>query len=489
MQRPTTRKRPWPHAATGVVPLVIALGCSPASGGGPSTAWFEDAPLASDATAVDAGPIDATGAESDGGVDGLGSGEPDADAVADATPAPFVSDPQPAERLWPVPGELLILHVGVDSLLPKMGEATIVVGPTGTITLIDVGNDKHAGQVRALVETLNSSWLTTERGYPARSKRQVEWIVLTHFHADHGGGLEDLLQGDDALALQHGVVHRGWVDVGDGTTAGTWEPLCAALQSKPLDWPLCAPQTLPVCDLGALASHHPATTCGGLLRGRIDDPADDAGMAPTFLDLGGGARLTLLAADGWIGGGSLAAAPAMGYDDTNQENARSVVAWLSFGAFRGHFGGDLTGSGEPTEPDVETRLVAGVADSVWGPRGTDLAVAHHHARKTSNNATLIAALAPSDGRSRNVVGGISKLHVGSPHDDVVARWTAATRLGTGRFWVTHRTFTSAAPADFPALLDADGDVVLRTQQGGDGYWLQAPAQGVTQGFGCVRRVP
>lgn len=467
----------WPSYARSMVAVLgVALGCSDPVGGGAGAAWFEDA--------GDSAPGDhATDAD-----------DATADAAQDAGDAagsdvPFVLDPAPAGRLWPLPGELTLIHVGVDSFVPKMGEATIVVGPDGTMVLIDVGNDQHAKQVVALVETLNTTWLTPARGFAARAPRQVEWVVLTHYHADHGGGLADLLQGKLALQLQHGLVHRGWVDVGDGTTAGTWEPICAALQAQAGDWPLCAPQTLPVCDLGALGSHHPATSCAGLLRGRIDDAADDASQAPTWIDLGGGARLTFLAADGWIGGGPLQPAPPMGYDDTNQENARSVVAWLSHGAFRAHFGGDLTGSGEPTEPDVETRLVQGVAAGIWGPRGTDLAVAHHHARKTSNNAALVGALAPADGRSRNVVAGISKLHLGSPHAPVVARWTEGGRLATGRFWVTRTTLGGADPKDTAALVDADGDVVVRTQQGGDGYWVQAPESGVQAGFVSVRRAP
>jgi hypothetical protein len=127
--------------------------------------------------------------------------------------------------------------------------------------------------------------------------------------------------------------------------------------------------------------------------------------------------------------------------------------------------------------------------TVWGPRGSDLAVAHHHARKTSNNATLVAALAPTDGRSRNVVAGVSKLHLGSLHVPVVTRWTADGRLGTGRFWVTRTTIGGADPKDVPALVDADGDIVVRTQQGGDGYWVQAPGTGVQAGFVSVRRAP
>ncbi len=412
------------------------------------------------------------------------------DAKDAATKVVFAPGTAPKTRLWPISGELWIAQLGVDSFIPKMGEAAVVVGPDGTIVLVDVGNDKHAKQVRELIETLNTKWLTPARGYPVRTKRQVEWLLLTHWHADHVGGVQELLT-DDPLTVTKGVIHRGWVDVGGGFKAKTWDPICKLLRGKlaKLDVPMCTPAKLPACDLDGASGHHPAVACDGLRNGDLLDATGDNSGTPGYLDLGAGARLTLLAADGWIGGGKqLDPAPAMGYDDTNQENARSLVGLVSHGDFRYHFGGDLTGKGTADEPDVETRLVKHVGPGHWHSHGVDVAHAHHHARKTSNNAALIDALSPKDGRSRNVVAGVSKLHVGSPQDEVVKRWTDGGRLGKGRFWTTFTTFTSAKPADFPALVDADGDVLLRTVQKGIGYWMQAPEQGLAIAYESVRHV-
>ena len=177
--------------------LSLALGCSDPSGGGASAAWFEDAGSDGIAGAF-AGADGSTPADSAAGpLDASLDAAHAADVVdVGAGVAAFVPDPAPTGRLWPVPGELTLVHLGVDSFLPKMGEATVVVGPDGTMAWIDVGNDKHAKQIVALVETLNTKWLTPARGYAARKPRQVEWVVLTYFHADHGGGLEALLQED-----------------------------------------------------------------------------------------------------------------------------------------------------------------------------------------------------------------------------------------------------------------------------------------------------
>ena len=418
------------------------------------------------------------------------SGTPDTTAKApDAeTPVTFSPGPTPSKRMWPVKGELFVMQVGVNSLIPKMGEAAIVVGPDGSIALVDVGNDKHAKMIRERVEELNTKHLTTANGYPQRGKRQVEWIVLTHWHADHVGALSELLDGDDKLTVTRAVVHRGWADVGDGTNGEHYEAGCALLRGKlsHLDAGLCAAKALPPCDAAKITDNAPAVHCDGLLRGELGNASDDFAGVPTFLPLGDGAKLVVLAADGWMGGGPVTKALTFGHDEGNQENARSLVGMVQHGAFRYHFGGDLTGAGTEKAPDIETPLVKHVAPKHWHKHGVDVAHAHHHARKTSNNKALIDALSPKDGKSRNVVAGISSLHVGSPQDEVVKAWTEGGRLGKGRFWVTETTFTSAKPKDFPAIIDAEGDVLLRTVQAGVGYWMQAPEVGVALAYQSAR---
>ncbi|MDP7114833.1 MAG: MBL fold metallo-hydrolase [Myxococcota bacterium] len=77
------------------------------------------------------------------------------------------------------PGELLIEQIGLTG--EAIGEAALVVGPDGTTVLIDVGNDAHAGRVLGALERHGDS-------------AAVDWVLLTHYHADHIGGFDKLFE-------------------------------------------------------------------------------------------------------------------------------------------------------------------------------------------------------------------------------------------------------------------------------------------------------
>jgi glyoxylase-like metal-dependent hydrolase (beta-lactamase superfamily II) len=391
-------------------------------------------------------------------------------AVADA--APFDPGPEPTAPLLPVPGEVTIVQLELPAT-GLLGEAAIIVGPDGTLVLLDVGNSNHADRVREAVRELNTVHLTPARGFAARAPLQVEWIVITHFHADHVGAFEPLVTGDEPLAITGGVVYRGHVDLGEAMNTGHWETFCH-LTRGPLaavDVPLCHAAAAPDCDYAQLAGPFPAVGCPGLRAGDLADPGDDADGAAAFVSLGDGARLTLVAAGGHVVGaeGVVASAP-FGHDETNQENARSLAGLVEHGAFRYHFGGDLTGAGTTAAPDIESHLVAVAGPVFYGSLGVDVIHVHHHARRTSSNPGFVAALAPADGRSRNAVAGINAAYYGSPHQEILDVWADDDRLGDGRFWVTKRAVSGGTHA---ALIDADGPVIVQTIEAGRGYRVQA----------------
>jgi hypothetical protein len=385
--------------------------------------------------------------------------------------------PPPDGELLPVPGEVYVVHLPLGG--GELGDASIIVGPDGTIVLLDVGNDGHADDVAAMVERLNGELLTPERGYPrARAAREVDHVVLTHLHADHIGGAGELLGGYSAIDLTGLVVLRGLVDTSYNYGADEYERLCLALTGD------FAAQTYALCTADAKEGpapcnadglHHAAAACPGLAAGDLTDDADDGAPGAAYLPLGEGARLYMVAADGWLDGADAPMAP--GYDGNDTENARSLAGVLVHGAFRYHFGGDLTG-GMQGSPDVET-LLAGAAPSLegvpedgalYGTAGVDVYRAHHHGLRTSSNDALLDALLPADGRARNVVVAASNLHVLSSSESVLDRLTADGRLGGGGVWQTMNTTLGGGD---PLLVLAEGRIVVRTIDGGAGYWMQA----------------
>jgi len=367
----------------------------------------------------------------------------------------FDPGPEPTTPLVPVAGEVTIIQLELGPT--GLGEAAIVVGPDGSLLLIDVGGSSHDDDVREAIEELNTLHLVPARGFPARDRLQVEWILLTHFHGDHVGGFEHLALDDDPVTIVDGVIHRGFVDVGPAANENDVEVLAEALEGS------LSAVNRPLCVSGS---------CPGLWDGDLA-VNDEAG--PTHVDLGD-ARVDIVAANGHVSDGSGAAwtgGVAIGLDDGGMENARSLVGVLSHGALRYHFGGDLTGEGTTDEPDVESVVAEVARDAFYGPLGVDVAHAHHHARDSSSNAAIVDLLAPDDGRDRNVVAGVGELYAGSPDEDVVEAWTDGGRLGTGRFWSTRRAFGGADPDDYEALTIANGPVIVQTIDGGRGYRVQA----------------
>jgi len=418
---------------------------------------------------------------------------PDAQAFDSTTgPDPDATrqlPPTPAGRLDPVPGEVSIhvLDLPVGIAPPRMGIALVVIGPDGSVALLDIGNKGQAKAIREHVESLNTTWLTPARGYPARTVRQVEWVVLGHDHADHLGSFEELLLEKNALEVTRGIVHRGHVDLGPGANLDRWQTVCQGLAStwKHRDVPLCHAAMTPAC--GPKPPTAPAIDCPGLRGGDLGTAQDDAAGKPGFLELGGGARLTVLAANAWLRSPGATVSPAAcGHQETNEENARSLVLWLEHGRFRALLGGDLSGSGQPGEPDIETPLLQAAGPWLL-PAGADVTMAHHHGRKTSSNAGFVAAMAPADGLDRNVFAALNEVYLASPHEEVVQRWTAKDRLGKGRFWLPRRAVGGAKPVDFPALVVADGELRLRTDHKGAAYHLQAWGKvAQTRTFASVR---
>ncbi len=84
----------------------------------------------------------------------------------------------------------------IDLQGPSLGEATLVTLPDGSQLLIDVGNDSHDNDIRD------------------RLTGPVDWLLVTHQHEDHAGGLDDL---DDQLTEATRIDDSGSWDLGGAT--------------------------------------------------------------------------------------------------------------------------------------------------------------------------------------------------------------------------------------------------------------------------------
>lgn len=390
------------------------------------------------------------------------SGAPDATSPFDA------GVPRPD---GPTFGEVSWWHLSLPAgLALQQGEAGILVGPDGTIVLVDIGNVRHDNQVRAAINQLNTKWLTPERGYArTRAPLEVDWILLTHFHNDHIGAFGPLTTGETPITINHGVIHRGFVDVGGGLSASEFATLCTALQGPSAmgNVPLCAGNSVSPCTVGSDSA--PASSCPGLLLGNLATTGDEG--QPSFIDLGGGAKLRILGADNFVLKGSTPVMGApFGVATFDEENGRSIIGLVEHGPFRLLFAGDLIG----TAPDVESFVVA-TAPEVFGTVGIDFTHANHHARNTSSNANWVNASAPNDGRTRSAFSGFNITYPDAPNQDVVNAWTDNGRLGFGKLWVTDRGPAGGSGA---GLVDLDATIHLQTVEGGGFYFVEdlvAPA--------------
>jgi beta-lactamase superfamily II metal-dependent hydrolase len=221
----------------------------------------------------------------------------------------------------------------------------------------------------------------------------------------------DVGQGDAAVVVAPG----GCAALLDGGPGGAGnaviKPSLAALGVTSLDF--------------AIASHYHADHIGGLEEVELGTGAvpiarvyDRGGSyaSATFDDYAahfGNRRQKVNAGESFTLCGEVTfaviAADANGASTTN-ENARSVVVKISYGAFDALVGGDLTGA----SPNIESSIAAAIGE-------LEVYKVHHHGSSTSSNATLVSALLPTV--SLIPVGANNSY--GHPDPDTVARLQGA----------------------------------------------------------------
>jgi beta-lactamase superfamily II metal-dependent hydrolase len=165
------------------------------------------------------------------------------------------------------------------------GDAAVVVAPSGCAALLDGG---PTGAGNAVIKA----------SLAALGVTALDFAVVSHFHADHIGGLDEVVTGTDGVPIAQ-VYDRG---------------------------------------------------------GSYSSATFDA-YASQFA----GSRTAVNAGDAWSLCGEVAfqvVASDGNSTSTTNENARSVAVKVSFGAFDALVGGDLTGS----SPDIESSVAPGVGE-------------------------------------------------------------------------------------------------------------------------------
>jgi beta-lactamase superfamily II metal-dependent hydrolase len=225
-----------------------------------------------------------------------------------------VALPQGSQGDAPVGLTVVIVDVG-------QGDGIVVKAPDGTVHVVDAGPTGRG--ISAMLPAI-AGLQPTGYGY----------TFLSHFHEDHAGGLDEVL---NALPFT-AAVDRG--DVNRPTTVNVTQYVAAAGNRR---------QFAP---LGAV------------------------------YPLGGGAQIRVIALNGNVLGGTFVDPTA----SAQEENSRSLTLRLEYGSFAMWLGGDLTGGGSSTA-DVETPASLACGD-------VDVYKLNHHGSSTSTSLNLVANLRP-----------------------------------------------------------------------------------------------
>jgi beta-lactamase superfamily II metal-dependent hydrolase len=270
------------------------------------------------------------------------------------------------------------------------GDSTFIRTPSGTTVLIDGGNPKKGSN--DILPVLKNCYMETSG---------IDYVVLTHPHKDHYGGLIEVLGN---LKVKVAVLDTG-------NSPGKLYSKYKALADK------TAKRRTPQA-------------------GELIPSSDDV-------------KIEIIAVNGNLPGGEKVPI----FNKTTKEpldiNSVSIAIKIAYGKFQYFTGGDLTGGGNST-PDIESRI----ADLV-GP--IEVMKSNHHGSATANNKAFLTKLSPKHIIITVGQGGSNKrYHL--PSSDVMARFQSLpslvgimqTSLGEGRI----------PASDFKKVSANFGDVII-----------------------------
>jgi beta-lactamase superfamily II metal-dependent hydrolase len=214
----------------------------------------------------------------------------------------------------PPSGELQVHFLDVG---PVNGDSILIISPTGTTVLVDAG---ETGKGKVILEALQRYKV-----------QQIDYFIATHPHPDHIGAADEVFKGTKVI----NVIDNGL------------DPTLPGGAGAPKPTPTPTPTSKDRLQAGKRVDKRPASV---KFFDEYKDAVTQSGAKyakaepGTKLDLGGGARLTILAPappfftkEQMKGGG-------------NEPNANSIVARLDYGSFSFLLPGDA-------EEQTEHRLL------------------------------------------------------------------------------------------------------------------------------------
>jgi beta-lactamase superfamily II metal-dependent hydrolase len=199
------------------------------------------------------------------------------------------------------------------------GDCTLIVSSEGGTFLFDAGNNGKGNST--VIPYLQSLGLTA-----------LDYIGVSHYHVDHIGGVDEVVNSLGIDSIRVAVLDRGW-----SYTTATYEDYADAV----------APKRTTISD------------------GQV-------------IDLGGGVTVTCI---GVNGNGQLSPP----FDDKYDENDLCVALLVEYGEFDFFVAGDLSGVNSSYYNDIETSVASEVG-------AVEVYRVDHHGSASNSNPTLVSTL-------------------------------------------------------------------------------------------------